>query len=444
MTRRFFGTDGVRGRVGEGYITPKFVLKLGWAVGTVLKQHGGGKVLIGKDTRISGYMLESSLEAGFIAAGIDIVLVGPMPTPAVAYLTQTQRAVAGVMLSASHNPFDDNGVKFFDAAGQKFSDEMELAIETLITEPMTTEASVHLGRAERLEDAPGRYIEFCKSTFPHHLSLQGMKIVVDCANGAAYHIAPDVFYELGAEVIAIGNEPDGFNINEDCGATKPEQLAETVLATGADCGIALDGDADRLILVDAKGQIIDGDEILAILTAYELHNKHSSFGVVGTVMSNLGLEQYLNSLGVQFARANVGDRYVLEQLKQRGWTLGGEPSGHILNLNFTTTGDGIISALQVLSAMSVLQKPLHELKGTITKCPQVLLNVDVPDRDAVMQHASVQRAEAQLTKKLGNMGRILLRPSGTEPVVRVMVEANDAELANEVAHALAAEIEKVS
>ncbi len=434
--RRYFGTDGIRGRVGEPPITPDFVLKLGWAVGRVLGRDGG-KVLIGKDTRISGYMFESALEAGLSAAGLDTALLGPMPTPAIAYLTRTQHARTGIVISASHNPYHDNGIKFFSAEGTKLPDAVELAIEAELDKPLTCNDSAQLGKATRLEDAAGRYIEFCKSTFPAQYGLRGLKIVVDCANGATYHVAPAVFDELGAEVTAIGIEPDGLNINDRVGSTHPERLQRTVVETGADLGIALDGDGDRVLMVDRDGKLLDGDELLYII-AMERHQRRAlQGGVVGTLMSNLGLEHAFARDGVPFERAAVGDRYVMERLQAANWQLGGESSGHIICLDRTTTGDGIVSALQVLGAMVASGRSLSELRAGMTKYPQELINVRLERQMDVVGLPVVQAAVAEAEAQLADRGRILLRPSGTEPLVRVMVEGRDADEVARVARELA-------
>ena len=443
MGRKYFGTDGVRGRVGSFPITPEFVLKLGWAAGRVLSQAGHGKVVIGKDTRISGYMFESALEAGLSAAGLDILLLGPMPTPAVAYLTRTLRAEAGIVISASHNPFHDNGIKFFSATGSKLPDAVELAIETALDEPLTMVDSARLGKAERVVDAAGRYIEFCKSSIPLGTSLKGLRMVVDCANGATYHVAPSVFRELGATVIKMCTQPDGLNINEGCGSTEPQALRERVLAEGADLGVGLDGDGDRVLMVDHRGELVDGDELLYII-ARQRHRQQPVAGVVGTLMTNLGLEHALAEHGIGFQRAQVGDRYVTERLQALGWQLGGESSGHILCLDRTTTGDGIVSALQVLEAMVREDASLHELKGGMHKYPQHTINVRVADRTALSHLDHVADAVQAVEAELADGGRVLLRPSGTEPVVRVTVEGADeaqvvrlvAQLADTVREAL--------
>jgi len=418
MGRKYFGTDGVRGKVGEAPITPDFVMRLGWAAGKVFAGKNGSKVVIGKDTRISGYMFESALEAGLAAAGVDSLLLGPMPTPAIAYLTRTLHANAGIVISASHNPYFDNGIKFFSGQGTKLPDEVELQIEALLDQPLYCNESADLGKAARIHDAEGRYIEFCKSSVPYALSLKDLRIVVDCANGATYKVAPSVFDELGAEVIPIGVDPDGLNINEDCGSTSPNILRDTVLETRADVGIALDGDGDRLIMVDNKGNIIDGDEILYVITHNRVRNSRMQGGVVGTLMTNLGFEHALHRLNVPFARAKVGDRYVMEMLQANNWVLGGESSGHIICLDRTTTGDGVISALQVLTAMVETGKPLADLVNGMHKYPQTLLNVRVAERIDINQSDRIQSAVREAEQELAQTGRVLLRASGTEPVIR--------------------------
>lgn len=425
MEKRYFGTDGIRGRVGDHPITAEFMLKLGWAVGRVLGTEQRSLVVIGKDTRISGYMFESALEAGLSAAGVDILLLGPMPTPAIAYLTRTLHAQAGIVISASHNPYHDNGIKFFSAQGTKLSDEIELAIEAELERPLTTVDPAKLGKAERMDDAAGRYIEFCKRTIDTALNFKGMKIVVDCAHGATYHVAPNVFAEIGATVIPVGVEPDGLNINVDCGATHPAALQQAVREHQADLGIALDGDGDRLIMVDHTGAVVDGDELLYIIARARHENGQPQQAVVGTLMSNLGLEQALQKLGIELKRAAVGDRYVLEMLQQGGWTLGGESSGHIICLDCTTTGDGIVSALQVLAAMRTSGHSLHALKQGMTKYPQRMINVKLARSFNLAQSKTVQDAMQAAEMQLNGQGRILLRPSGTEPLVRVMVEGHD-------------------
>jgi len=435
--RKYFGTDGIRGPVGTPPITADFVLKLGWAAGKTFSPSGGGNILIGKDTRISGYLFESALEAGLASAGVHVTMLGPMPTPAVAYLTRAVSADAGIVISASHNPFSDNGIKFFSSEGRKLPDEVELEIERLIDEPMTTVASADLGKADRMNDAVGRYVEFCKTTFPKSLNLKQMKLVVDCAHGATYKIAPAVFQELGAQVIAIGCSPDGLNINEGFGATSPEALAERVVQEGADLGIALDGDGDRLVMVDHLGEVVDGDELLLIIALHQQAKGLLTGGVVGTLMSNLGLEVALKDRGIDFARAQVGDRYVVAKLLQEGWHLGGEGSGHILCLDQATTGDGVVSALQVLRAITDQGKTLADLKTAMTKFPQVMINV--PANSAkVMENNAVQSAVRDVGAVLGDKGRVLLRPSGTEPLIRVMVEGEDAPQVKRLAAQLAA------
>lgn len=442
MSRKFFGTDGIRGKVGVEPITPDFILKLGWAAGRVLARHGSGSrtsnlVLIGKDTRISGYMFESALEAGLVAAGLDVSLLGPMPTPAVAYLTRTFRAAAGIVISASHNPFDDNGIKFFSSQGTKLPDVIEHEIEAEIDRPMQTRDSSGLGKVTRLSDAAGRYIEYCKGTFPAEATLDGLKIVIDCAHGATYHVAPAVFEELGADVVALGVDPDGFNINRDAGSTSPQTLVDAVLGHRADMGIALDGDGDRLICVDHTGAIVDGDELLYVIAAEQQRASGQCAGVVGTLMSNLGMEVALRELGIPFARAKVGDRYVLEMMEQRGWRLGGESSGHIICRDVTTTGDGIVSALRVLAAMSARGESLHALRSRVSKFPQTMINVRVGRQTELVGNGAIGDAVRVVENQLGERGRVLLRASGTEPVIRVMVEGSDAVEVERHAQALA-------
>lgn len=436
MARKYFGTDGIRGKVGEFPITPEFILKLGWAAGRVLANGDGAKVVIGKDTRISGYMFESALEAGLSAAGVDILLLGPMPTPAVAYLTRTLHAAAGIVISASHNPFEDNGIKFFSADGTKLPDEVELAIEAELDKVMEMAPPATLGKARRVVDAAGRYIEFCKSTFPNRLNLRGLKLVLDCANGATYHVAPSVFDELGATVTSLGDKPDGLNINVDAGSTHPQRLQAAVLEQGADLGIAFDGDGDRVLMVDRDGELVDGDELLYIIAAAR-HQQEKVDGVVGTLMTNLGMERALQEAGIGFCRANVGDRYVMEQLVEKEWLLGGEGSGHLICLDATTTGDGIVSALQVLRAIAEQGKGLHELKRGMTKYPQLLINVRLTEQRDVLGLPSVQAAVAEAEAELGQRGRVLLRASGTEPLIRVMVEGEDESQVTTVANRLA-------
>ena len=439
MGRKYFGTDGIRGRVGEAPITPEFVMRLGYAAGRVLAQRTAGikpAVLIGKDTRVSGYLLEAALEAGFSAAGVDVMLSGPLPTPAVAYLTRALRLSAGVVISASHNPFDDNGIKFFSADGNKLPDETEAMIEAALEAPMGCVRSEQLGRAKRIDDAAGRYIEFCKSTFPSDFDLRGMKLVVDCAHGAAYQTAPHVFHELGAEVVAVGASPNGLNINDKVGATHPEALRRAVLEHKADLGIALDGDADRLLMCDGEGRIYNGDELLYLIVRDRTRNRHVP-GAVGTLMSNFGLEQAFQRLGVAFDRAKVGDRYVLETLQQRGWLFGGESSGHLLCLDCHTTGDGTISALQVLGAIRRSGLPMAALTGDLVLYPQRLINVRVDKGFDWQHHDGLAAARAQVERELGKDGRVLIRPSGTEPLLRVMVEARSDDVAERLARQMA-------
>lgn len=435
--RKYFGTDGVRGKVGTYPITPDFALKLGWAAGKVLASQGSRTVLIGKDTRISGYMLESALEAGLAAAGLTAAFTGPMPTPAVAYLTRTFRLEAGIVISASHNPYYDNGIKFFSAEGTKLPDHIEEAIEAMLDQPMDCVESAELGKARRINDAAGRYIEFCKSTFPAHLGLDGYKIVVDCANGATYHIAPNVLRELGAEVIEIGATPNGININEKCGATDVKALQEKVLETQADVGLAYDGDGDRIMMVDHLGNKVDGDQILFIIAREALRSGQLKGGVVGTLMSNMSLEIALKMLGVPFVRANVGDRYVLEKMVEHNWTLGGENSGHIIIADKNTTGDGIIASLAVLSAMVQHRLSLNELASAVKLFPQVLINVRFAGGANPLESEAVKAVAADVEKRLEGKGRILLRKSGTEPLIRVMVECEDGVLAKQCAEEIA-------
>jgi len=443
MTKKYFGTDGIRGRVGEQPITADFFLKLGWAAGRVFASEGHGFVLVGKDTRISGYMFESALEAGLTAAGVDTRLLGPMPTPGIAYLTRTLRAQAGIVISASHNPYYDNGVKFFSVQGTKLPDDIEQKIERYIDAPMTTVDSSKLGKAKRLVDAAGRYIEFCKASVPTRLDFSGMRIIIDCAHGATYHIAPHVFSEVGAEVVTIGTEPDGLNINDECGATKPEKLAATVLAYRADFGIALDGDGDRLIMIDHKGEIVDGDELIYIIAKARLDRGLMTGPVVGTLMTNLGMEHGLKKLGLSLLRANVGDRYVMEMLTEHSGILGGENSGHIICLDKTTTGDGIIAALQVMAEMQDSGKSLHELKSGMQKYPQILVNVKTNKKMNLDQDEIIQKTVKAIEKKLGDSGRVLLRASGTEPLIRVMVEGQQGDVVKNYAHQIADDVKKV-
>ncbi|WP_372613606.1 phosphoglucosamine mutase [Halomonas sp.] len=449
MTRRYFGTDGIRGTVGEAPITADFMLKLGWAAGRVLVRENNGrraKVLIGKDTRISGYMFESALEAGLSAAGVDVVLLGPMPTPGIAYLTRTFRADAGIVISASHNPFADNGIKFFSAEGVKLADEVELRIEDMLDAPLTTVPADRLGKAVRVDDAAGRYIEFCKSTVPDRVSLHGLRMVVDCAHGATYHIAPSVFRELGAEVTLIGANPDGFNINKEVGSTYPAALRAAVIQQGADLGVAFDGDGDRVLMIDADGREIDGDDILYLIARDRQARGELGGGVVGTLMSNFGLAMALEALDIPFRRAKVGDRYVMEMMSTEGWRLGGESSGHIVCGHVQTTGDGIVAALQVLAIMVREEKPLHRLLVSLEKAPQVLINVRLtPGADArgLMELPTLKEAVVAVEEALGDEGRVLLRPSGTEPLIRVMVEGRPHLDVDGLARRLAAEVESL-
>ena len=444
MSKKYFGTDGIRGRVGDALITPEFVMRLGYAAGRVLTgmdshlaKGAHPAVLIGKDTRISGYMFEAALEAGLSAAGVDVLLTGPMPTPAVAYLTRALRAQAGIVISASHNPFYDNGIKFFSSLGTKLPDNVEHAIEAALDEPMQVMESALLGKARRIDDAAGRYVEFCKSTFPNHLDLRGLKIVLDCAHGATYHVAPPVFHELGAEVIAIGNKPDGMNINELVGSTHPQALQEAVIAHGADLGIAFDGDGDRLMMVDAQGRLLDGDQLLYIIAAARQRSGALQGGVVGTLMTNLALEHKLSAMNIPFKRAKVGDRYVLELLNQNGWQLGGENSGHILTLDKHSSGDGIIAALQVLHAVIQSKRTLGELGAELTLYPQVLINITTKQKIDLNAHHDIQNAVKSAETELKDAGRVLLRASGTEPKIRVMVEGENQVLVSLLAQKIA-------
>jgi phosphoglucosamine mutase len=432
MTRKYFGTDGVRGTVGQSPMTPDFVLRLGYAAGKVLlEKNPNPAVLIGKDTRISGYMIESALEAGFTAAGIDVHMCGPMPTPAVAYLTRALRLTAGVVISASHNPYPDNGIKFFSGDGFKLPDATEAAIEAAMEQPMGCNAASNLGKVWRVDDAPGRYIEFCKSTFPTQLDLKGLKVVVDCANGAAYHVAPHVFHELGADVVSISAKPDGFNINEK------KNLAAEVQSQNADLGIAFDGDADRVLIVDAAGRSYDGDQLLYVIARHRAGKSRAVSGVVGTLMTNFAFEKAMAKLGLGFARAKVGDRYVLELLREKGWQLGGENSGHVICLDKHTTGDGIVSALQVLEAMRESGRSLAELTAELVMYPQVLINVQIPRGFQWEKHEGIKKAQHTAEQSLNGKGRVLLRPSGTEPVLRVMVEGEPREAIESVAKSIA-------
>ena len=447
MTKKYFGTDGIRGKVGESPITPDFVMRLGYAAGKVLTQVGSNlangahpAVLIGKDTRISGYMLEAALEAGLSAAGVDVLLTGPMPTPAVAYLTRALRAQAGIVISASHNPYYDNGIKFFSSAGAKLGDAIEHAIESELAKPMQVMASDQLGKAKRIDDAAGRYIEFCKSTFPSNMDLRGLKIVLDCAHGATYHVAPNVFHELGAEVIAIGNKPDGLNINEQVGSTHPQALQKAVLAEQADLGIAFDGDGDRVMMVDSQGRLLDGDQLLFIIASGLHKNGQLQGGVAGTLMTNLALEHALEKSSIPFARAKVGDRYVLELLIEKGWLLGGENSGHIITLDKHSSGDAIIAALQVLHALILSGQSLSDLGAKLSLYPQVLINVSTASKINLDEHGPIQAAVKSAEQALAGSGRVLLRASGTEAKIRVMVEGQDAGLVQKLAEDIAAAV----
>jgi len=444
MGRKYFGTDGIRGRVGEHPITADFMLKLGWAAGKVLTRDAKGPkhVLIGKDTRVSGYMFESALEAGLIAAGVNVDLLGPMPTPAISYLTRAFRASAGIVISASHNPTEDNGIKFFSADGYKLPDQVELEIEALIDQPLITNDSYNLGKARRINDATGRYVEFCKGTLPSNFNLAEYKIVIDCAHGATYNAAPKVFQELGAATITMGNKPDGFNINQDCGSTHMEGLCKRVLEEQADFGIAFDGDGDRVMFVDSAGHIVDGDELIYIIAQHQHHSAQGCAGVAGTLMSNLGLEQALNGLNIPFHRTAVGDRYVVEALKERGWSLGGENSGHVLCSDLNTTGDGIVAALQVIRALSDSGKTLTELKSQMTKFPQILVNVRLPKKVDISKNATINAAVVDAERVLDGTGRVLLRPSGTEPLIRVMAEGENQVLVQQQVDTIARVVEE--
>ncbi|AIN47556.1 phosphoglucosamine mutase [Candidatus Palibaumannia cicadellinicola] len=441
---KYFGTDGIRGKVGDTPITPDFVLKLGWAAGKVLARHGSRKIIIGKDTRISGYMLESVLEAGLAAAGLSTAFTGPMPTPAIAYLTRTFRAEAGIVISASHNPFYDNGIKFFSIEGTKLPDEVEQAIEAELGNKLMCVESAELGKASRIGDAASRYIEFCKGTFPRNLSLKGLKVVVDCANGATYHIAPSVLRELGAEVVAIGCQPDGMNINKECGTTDVRQLQSRVLAENAHIGIAYDGDGDRMILVDHLGHKVDGDQIIYIIAREKMRQGQLAGGVVGTLMSNMGLELSLKKLGIPFVRTRVGDRYVLEKMQEKGWRIGAENSGHVILLDHTTTGDGIIAGLQVLSAMVGNSMKLHDLCHGMRLFPQTLVNVRFAGKNNPLNSITVIKACEEVERKLAEQGRVLLRQSGTEHLIRVMVEGEDETKVTHLAHYIADAVKAVN
>lgn len=432
MTNSFFGTDGIRGAVGVEPITPKTIVHLGWALGTVVKRHyGKGSVLVGKDTRVSGYLLESAMEAGLSSAGMDVTMLGPLPTPAIAYLTQTARANAGVVISASHNHYSDNGIKFFSPNGSKISDEIQIEIEALMSQDMTVVESQELGKAHRMDDAVGRYVEFCKGTIPRRMDFKGLKVAIDCANGAAYQSAPAAFHELGADIHVINNKPNGFNINNGCGSTHIEGLQKLVLEENCDVGIAFDGDADRVLMVDMHGDVVDGDQLLFIIADSLRKQKRLKGGVVGTLMSNFGMEKAMQERGIPFVRAKVGDRYVMQELKARDWVIGGESSGHIICLDKTTTGDGLVSALQVLTQMKFMDRPLHELASEMQMYPQTMINVRLPsgtDAASVCQLEAVTNAVQAAELRLADTGRVLLRPSGTEPVIRVMVEGQDMAL----------------
>ncbi len=443
MTRKYFGTDGIRGKVGEYPVTADFVLKLGWAAGIVLTRHTKGKkrVLIGKDTRVSGYMFESALEAGLIAAGVDVDMLGPMPTPAIAYLTRTFRAAAGIVISASHNPVEDNGIKFFAADGYKLPDDVELEIEALMDQPLVTNGSHSLGKARRLTDATGRYIEFCKGTLPAGYDLSGLKVVVDCAHGATYHAGPRVFKELGATVITMGNTPNGFNINDKCGSTHMDGLQREVIEQQADLGIAFDGDGDRVLFVDATGTIVDGDELIYVIAQYRRAIGNCN-GVAGTLMTNLGLELALKELGVPFERTKVGDRYVVEAMKANGWALGGEASGHVLCSDLNSTGDGIVAALQVILALTESKQPLHQLKKGMVKFPQTMINVPIAKKTDISDNQTINAAVADAEQQLSDRGRVLLRASGTEPLIRVMVEGEDQQLVDQLVADIARVVEE--
>jgi len=449
MTRHYFGTDGIRGVVGQDPITPDFFIRLGFAIGSILVNNNTDKkikhpsVVIGKDTRVSGYMLESALEAGFIAAGVDVFLTGPMPTPAIAYLTKALRSQAGIVISASHNPFPDNGIKIFSEAGEKLPDAFETEVELALDQPIKTVLPHELGKAKRVDDAEGRYVEFCKSTFPEKLNLRGLKIVLDCAHGATYHVAPKIFSELGAEVIAIGNEPDGFNINLDVGSTNPKTIKEATLKHKADLGIAFDGDGDRVVMIDDKGHIVDGDQLVLVIARALKEKNQLKGGVVGTLMTNMAIEKAFQNLGVEFVRTQVGDRYVLETLVEKGWHIGGENSGHILTLDQHSTGDAIIASLQVLKSLRLLNQSLYEATKDSPLYPQVLINVETHKKIDLEKNKSIQDALKIVEQKLNSKGRVLLRPSGTEPKIRVMVEGEDIEAVKNHANFIADKVREV-
>jgi len=448
MTRQFFGTDGIRGVVGQDPITPDFFIRLGFAIGSILVKNNTDKkmkhpsVVIGKDTRVSGYMLESALEAGFIAAGVDVYLTGPMPTPAIAYLTKALRSQAGIVISASHNPFPDNGIKIFSEAGEKLPDVFEKEVELALNQPIKTVLPHELGKAKRVDDAEGRYVEFCKSTFPEKLNLRGLKIVLDCAHGATYHVAPKIFSELGAEVITIGNEPDGFNINLDVGSTNPKTIKEATLKHKADLGIAFDGDGDRVVMIDHLGHIVDGDQLVLVIARALRQKNQLKGGVVGTFMTNMAIERALNDLGIEFVRTHVGDRYVLETLLEKGWSIGGENSGHILTLDQHSTGDAIIASLQVIKSLRLLNQSLHDATKDSPLYPQVLINVETSKKIDLENNKSIQDAIKNVESKLSSKGRVLLRASGTEPRIRVMVEGEDIEAVKTHANFIAGKVKE--
>jgi len=448
MTRQFFGTDGIRGVVGQDPITPDFFIRLGFAIGSILVKNNTDKkmkhpsVVIGKDTRVSGYMLESALEAGFIAAGVDVYLTGPMPTPAIAYLTKALRSQAGIVISASHNPFPDNGIKIFSEAGEKLPDAFEKEVELALNQPIKTVLPHELGKAKRVDDAEGRYVEFCKSTFPEKLNLRGLKIVLDCAHGATYHVAPKIFSELGAEVITIGNEPDGFNINLDVGSTNPKTIKEATLKHKADLGIAFDGDGDRVVMIDHLGHVVDGDQLVLVIARALRQKNQLKGGVVGTFMTNMAIERALNDLGIEFVRTHVGDRYVLETLLEKGWSIGGENSGHILTLDQHSTGDAIIASLQVIKSLRLLNQSLHDATKDSPLYPQVLINVETSKKIDLENNKSIQDAIKNVESKLSSKGRVLLRASGTEPRIRVMVEGEDIEAVKTHANFIAGKVKE--
>ncbi len=450
MARHYFGTDGIRGVVGQDPITPDFFIRLGFAIGSILVKNNRDKkikhpsVVIGKDTRVSGYMLESALEAGFIAAGVDVYLTGPMPTPAIAYLTKALRSQAGIVISASHNPFPDNGIKIFSEAGEKLPDAFEAEVELALNQPIQTVLPNELGKAKRVDDAEGRYVEFCKSTFPEKLNLRGLKIVIDCAHGATYHVAPKIFSELGAEVIPIGNEPDGFNINLNVGSTHPKTIKEATLKHKADLGIAFDGDGDRVVMIDHLGNIVDGDQLVLVIARALKEKNQLKGGVVGTLMTNMAIEKALKELEIDFVRTHVGDRYVLETLLEKGWSIGGENSGHILTLDAHSTGDAIIASLQVLKSLRLLDQSLHEATKDAPLYPQILINVETHKKIDLERNKSIQDVIKNVEAKLNNKGRVLLRPSGTEPKIRVMVEGENLEEVKTYANQIAEKVKEAA